>query len=128
MTSFSFGHQAQPEKQETFDFLPPVAPGIERALRSPIAASSDPDTSHLAAKAVTESGQREGQLLAVLAVLKKYPRLTSMELAHHASEPDKMRFICARRLPELERGGLVRRAGKRECSISGMKATIWEAI
>lgn len=103
----------------------PVYAGIERALHSPVAARRDPVTSHQAAREITASGKREGQCLAVLALVKKYPRRTSLELSHCGGLE---RHTIARRLPELEKGGLIKRAGIRECAVGLRLATIWEAL
>lgn len=100
-------------------------PGIQAALRSPVAASADPETSHLAAKEITESGTREIQLHKVLELVRKYPLCTSMEL----SVRGKMdRYVTARRLPELAAGHLVSRRTARTCTVSGKKAVTWEAM
>lgn len=101
------------------------ASGIQKALESPIAANADPDTSHEAARKITDSGKREGQLMGVLALVKRYPLCTSMELAIRSRTYD--RYILARRLPELASGGLVLRRTPRQCTVSGLRAITWEA-
>lgn len=94
-------------------------------LNTPIARRSDPATSHAAAKEITESGARGRQHQEVLELVKAHPKLTSRELAVF-SQLD--RYILARRLPELEAAGLVRKGEARECGVSGFKAVTWEAI
>lgn len=98
--------------------------GIERALRVPVAAKSDPGTSHEAAQAITRSGRREGQLMGVLALIKKHPLSTSLELSRYGFD----RYVTARRLPELAKAGLVMRRKVRECTVGKRPATTWEAV
>jgi hypothetical protein len=97
---------------------------IEVALATPVARRSDPESSHLAAREVTDSGRMEGQCLGVLALLKKHPLSTSLELGQHGYD----RFVCARRLPQLERAGLVARRSPRICTVGNRKAVTWEAL
>ena len=99
--------------------------GMEEALASPIARRSDPEPSNLAAGEITASGARENQLHAVLELVRQFPRKTSLELSRY-SELD--RFCIARRLPELEHGGLVSKCGVRTCEVGKRRATIWEAV
>jgi hypothetical protein len=98
---------------------------VRAALEVPVARKADPMPSKLAAEQVTASGRREGQLLAVLALLRRHPRSTSLELSRHGSLD---RYIVARRLPELEHVGLVRRLPARICIVGNRQATVWEAI
>ena len=107
-------------------FESPQIVGIERALRSHISAKADPRTSKEAEGAITSSGLREGQCLGVLALVRKFPDSTSLELSVKGRTYD--RYIIARRLPELERGGLIAKSGVKVCGVSGKKATTWKAI
>lgn len=91
---------------------------------NPIARASDPVTSHLAAEHVTQSGIRSRQQHAVLAIVKLYPGRTSQELARYGID----RYALARRLPELDDAGLVRRGEMRRCSVSGRQALTWWAV
>ena len=102
-----------------------VSVGIERAMRAPIAAKHDPVTSQQAARYITKSGKREGQLQGVLALVMKYPRRTAVELAFRSTFD---RYVLNRRLPELEHAGLVRKVGQRPCEINRRAASVWEAI
>jgi hypothetical protein len=97
---------------------------IEVALATPVARRSDPESSHLAAREVTDSGRREGQCLGVLALLKKHPLSTSLELAKYGYD----RHTIARRLPQLEEAGLVSRRTARTCNVGNRKALTWEAL
>jgi len=98
--------------------------GIQKALSAPICATADPETSHLAAKQVTESGRRKVQLERVLNLVKRYPLCTSAELAKFGKED---RHLVARRLPELTEGHLVSRRTPRLCTVGNRLATTWEA-
>jgi len=111
--------------QQTFPFIPPSTVGA--ALPSPIARRSDPETSKEAAREITQSGRREGQLLVVLTLVRKYPRKTSAELAAKADLQGIPfdRYVLARRLPELEKAGLVTKLNSRKCSIGGREAHEW---
>lgn len=106
-------------------FETPIQAGIDRALRSPISAKNDPATSREAAEGATRSGLREGQCLGVLALVKKYPDSTSMELSVKGRTYD--RYVIGRRCPELEQGGLIRKSGTKVCGVSGRKASTWRA-
>lgn len=87
-----------------------------------IARSTDPETSHLAAQHVVQSGTRAHQQHQALAAVRAFPGLTSLELAQAAH---RCRFQLARRLPEIERDGLVVRGEARPCSVSGRAAATW---
>ena len=98
---------------------------IDKALEHPIAANLDPVTSFQAAKEITASGKRHGQLIGVLALVKLYPRSTSLELSRHSGFD---RYVIARRLPELASAGLVVRRDARLCMVGNRPAVTWEAI
>lgn len=98
---------------------------FEEALSTPIARASDPRTSHLSAREVTESGTRERQLDRCLELVKRYPLSTSAELAKFGKID---RYIAGRRLPELMEGKLVMQRAARYCTVSGRKAVTWEAL
>ena len=92
---------------------------------APLARSTDPESSRLAADAVTASGARASQKRAILAALSTQTEpLTSLELAH-AMGMD--RYIVARRLPDLARDGRVERAPMRECREGHRPAITWRA-
>lgn len=90
-------------------------------IRTPAARSTDPETSHIAAEAVTKSGVRAHQQRQVLAALREWPGRTSAELAQQASMD---RYAVARRLPELC-PTFAFRGGSTICSISGRPAVTW---
>lgn len=117
----SLGEIGQVIQQHLFDNATFAA--IEKSLRAPISAKADPSTSREAAAKITHSGKREGQQLAALALVRKYPGCTSLELARKGGTMD--RYVLARRLPEIERGGLVYQSTPKVCGISGHKAVTW---
>ena len=90
----------------------------------PRAKSNDPITSYLAAEHVEKSGMARRQQDAVLIAVRSRPGATSQELATELGQVLD-RYVFARRLPELERRGLVMHGEKRRCTISGMKAMTW---
>jgi hypothetical protein len=114
--------------QRAFDFIPPAT--VKDAMSFPIARRLDPETSKEAALEITASGRREGQALTVLAFVRKYPGKTSSELAVKAqtSGCPYDRYVFARRLPELEKAGLVWKRNSRQCSVSGLQAHTWESL
>lgn len=73
---------------------------------APRAATRDPLSSHAAADALERSGAVGRQVARVVECVRATPRLTSGELAaRHGLD----RHMVARRLPDAERAGLVRR-------------------
>jgi hypothetical protein len=92
---------------------------------NPIARKSDPKSSHLAASEITRSGVRESQCETILDVLACHPWTTSRELTLYC---DLDRYQIARRLPDLENAGLVRKGFIRKCRIGGRKSVTWFKI
>ena len=86
--------------------------------------NSDPETSHVAARAVASDGTAAKARAETLAAVTRWPMLTTSELAHNACVRDP-RFL-GRRLPELERAGQVVRHPARECAVTGRKAAVWD--
>jgi DNA-binding MarR family transcriptional regulator len=85
---------------------------------APRARTTDPLASHAAADAAEASGLIGRQCAAVLELVRRTPGLTSAELsARHRMD----RYVIARRLPDLERRGLVKRYEY------GARAVRWEA-
>lgn len=93
-----------------------------RRIETPAARNTDPQTSHLAADAITASGERHAQLVQAIHVVEKYPGLTSYELSVRTGLD---RYMLARRLPEAVTAGRVVKGGARECTVTRHKATIW---
>lgn len=75
--------------------------------RPPRARRTDPDSSHVAADRAKRSGAIGAQATTTFIAVRAYPGLTSKQLAGVCPLD---RYQVARRLPELERRGLVRRA------------------
>lgn len=93
-----------------------------RRVETPIARRSDPASSHLAAAEVTASGKRQQQIGLVIDLVRKFPGLTSMELAGMSGED---RYMIARRLPEALTAGAIRKGEQRTCSFTGRLALTW---
>ena len=91
----------------------------------PIARQTDPPSSHAAAQEMERTGRRAGQSEAVLEMVKRHPRRTALELSR-LSRLD--RYTVSRRLPELERRGLVRRGLIRDCTVNGRPMLTWEPV
>lgn len=90
------------------------------------ARSDDPTSSHEAADFIVGSGKQAQQQAQAAAAVRKHPGLTSLELAR-ATGID--RFVLARRLPEVEREGLIRRGIVRKCSASnGRSGVTWHPV
>lgn len=89
----------------------------------PHSRTGDPVSSYLAGEEVHAGGLAERQSAAILSLVTRNPCLTSRELAGLAEGID--RHAIARRLPELERAGLVVRAGFRRCRAGGRLSVTW---
>jgi hypothetical protein len=96
------------------------------APRFPRARATDARSSHAAAAEIERNGIDKLQANAVLAAMRRYDNVTSMELASLAGLD---RYACARRLPEMARDGLVVRVEPTEamqpCAVSGKKVIRW---
>ena len=88
----------------------------------PRARRSDPVTSHLAAQEMYETGAADRQAQSVLGMVQMRPGMTSAGLAAHFGAD---RYMVARRLPELEARGLVRKGKSIRCPVSGRAAVTW---
>jgi hypothetical protein len=87
-----------------------------------LARSTDPETSHEAAREHVRSGAQAAQKATVLEALRRLGRVTSAELAQAAGLD---RYMVARRLPDLSRDGRAAQDGERECRVTGRKAVTW---
>lgn len=93
-------------------------------ISAPIARTTDPATSHEAAREQTGSGRRAAHAAAVLAVVRRVPDLTYREIA--ARCPDIREAVeVMRRLSDLREAGEVEQGEARPCRISGRQATTW---
>lgn len=93
-----------------------------RLVETPIARSSDPESSHRAAAEITASGRRQQQITMVINMVRKFPGMTSMELAGMTGED---RYVIARRLPEAVTAGAICKGQQRACSVTGKLALTW---
>ena len=93
-----------------------------RTIQTPIARRTDPESSHLAAEHVTRSGARAHQQAQAVAAVRAYPGCTSFELA---TRTDLDRYMLARRLPDAETAGAIRRGEQRVCQVSNRRALTW---
>ena len=93
---------------------------------------NDPVTSYIAAEKLAKSGKWTGQKQevyeALKAALKQYKGgATSAEVAAFMDGCDPVnRFTAARRLPELEKIGLVKKGIIRQCTTTGSLCVTWE--
>lgn len=110
----------------------PFHPG-KRPARTVIdvqrAARNDPETSHIAADRIKQSGALGKQQESVLEMVRLYPGCTSAELGKVAAikncaSYEKMRSMYARRLPELALLH-VERGESRICCITNAKCVTW---
>ena len=91
-------------------------------LFAPMQRRSDPPTSRIAAENLVASGELNRQQQAVRDALTRWPGSTAVELAKFA---DLDRYAVSRRLPELQRKGLVRRGPPRDCTVNGRAQCTW---
>jgi hypothetical protein len=88
------------------------------------ARTGDRASSQEAAVEIVTSGQMRAQRRIALDAVCGHPDRTSFELFAYCTLD---RYQLARRLPELERQGLVRRGQERTCRVSGRLAATWRA-
>lgn len=93
-----------------------------RIVDTPAARATDPDTSHIAAAEHTASGKRGTNVAHVIDLVRLHPGCTSAELSWHSA---LTRHEVARRLPEAETAGAVRKGEKRRCTKNGTLAVTW---
>jgi hypothetical protein len=93
-----------------------------RVARNPISRRGDPSTSFEAEETITRNGTRDSQAAKVLNIVRLQPGATSAELAY-AWMID--RYIVARRLPELEFLGLVKKGPPKVCRMTKHRALTW---
>jgi hypothetical protein len=91
-------------------------------MQTEIARHSDPASSHAAAKEITSSGERARQCDLALRMVTEHPGCTSLELS---TLKILDRYQTARRLPELEKAGWVRRGPIRQCKVGARPAVTW---
>ena len=86
--------------------------------------TTDPVSSHAAARELVESGHHGKQCTGVLYALVDNPGVTSRELADISGIDLAILF---RRLPDLEKHGVVSRGTIRKCKKGNRLATTWIA-
>jgi len=96
-----------------------------RLVETPIARSSDPESSHRAAADITASGRRGQQIAQTIAAVRAFPGSTSQELS---DKTGICRFVLARRLPEAVTAGAIVKGQQRACSVTGKLALTWWAV
>jgi|TARA_Y100000310_G_scaffold98850_1_gene96623 DNA-binding MarR family transcriptional regulator len=97
---------------------------IDGRLVARLRRSTDPVSSHSAAEKLVKSGHHGKQCTGVLLALVDNPGTTSMELSIAANLD---RHLVARRLPDLEKNGVVTRGTMRRCKVGNRLATTWTA-
>ena len=94
---------------------------LDLNLASPRARNTDPASSHEAANR-QRKGRANTDAMIVLACVKTMPGATSAELAMFYGLD---RHMVARRLPDMEERGLVKRGEIRKCNAHGTNAVTW---
>lgn len=95
---------------------------VDDMLAKGKARATDPESSHIAARAIVKSGEIGRQQTQVLELVRQSPGSTSHELSDGNAA---LRYVIARRLPELARLQLVVRGPVRACRITDRLATTW---
>lgn len=89
---------------------------------SALARATDSSGSHEAAASIVRSGRHAAQKDRTEAAVRRYPGMTSMQLAQ-ATGMD--RYMVARRLPDLAKEGRAHRGAKARCPISNITVCTW---
>ncbi|MBZ5677131.1 MAG: hypothetical protein LAP61_23040 [Acidobacteriia bacterium] len=99
----------------------------KKRKRLPLAANSDPDTSHDAARDLVESGELARKKAFVLDFVRTLRQpATSYEIAK-AMKAD--RHEVAKRLPDLrDSDKAVENRGRRKCAVTGRRALTWFVV
>ena len=93
-----------------------------RRVATAAARRTDPESSHAAAAHITRTGKRGAQQDQATAAVRQFPGCTSFALAMRTGLD---RYMLARRLPECESAGRVRRGELRHCRVTGRLALTW---
>lgn len=92
----------------------------------PVSRRTDPSSSYRAEEEINRDGTRAKQQIEVLELIKRFPGYTTLELSRHSLLD---RYQIARRAPELEGVGLVKRVkNARLCLISRKLACTWYPV
>lgn len=95
---------------------------------APASRRTDPASSHLAEQEINKSGARQRQCDIVLWCVLRRNGATAKELAREAARrgiKDVDSYAFSRRLPDLEKKGLVQRGVLRECLVGGRRSVTW---
>lgn len=96
-----------------------------REVDRPRTHRGDPQTSHEAAEHLKRSGRLAAQQQAVMEALRECDGATHAELGVFMG----LHWLTpARRLPELERAGLVKKGEPRICRVKGSRCTTWWTV
>jgi len=87
--------------------------------------NTDPISSHIAEEKITRSGVRGKQAMRVYGVLLEHNGSTSKELSQYLGGD---RYMASRRLPDLEKAGMVVRGEMRTCTVCNQKCVTWEIV
>ena len=99
-----------------------IQPRHTPIIATPAARATDPESSHLAAEEITASGKRQEQIGLAITAVRDHPGNTSMELSELTGLD---RYMLARRLPDAETAGAIRRGEQRVCQVSNRRALTW---
>ena len=83
---------------------------------------NDPSSSHEAESKVRKSDRMKHQCEQVFQAIKACPNCTAGELSDRSGIDYQ---IIQRRVSILERNGLIKRQGKRVCSVNHTSQTVW---
>ena len=87
--------------------------------------TTDPASSHMA-EAEINKGKRQSDCDYILSWVRNYPGETALELNGHAYHSRNInRYTFSRRLPDLEKRGLVRKGEIRKCRVGGRASVVW---
>lgn len=95
----------------------------EQLSNNPVSRANDLESSKDAERHINKVGSRANQQKDMLALVRKFPGKTSLELALFSLRYD--RYQIARRLSDLHHAGLVKQGQVRPCNVSGRKAVEW---
>ena len=96
-------------------------------LFKPLARTSDPQTSKLAADKLVKSGKQARQVDLVADAVARYPGLTYTELANKPGVILNLSQL-SKRIPDAARMGLIESKKTRLCSVTGNDAATWRIV
>jgi hypothetical protein len=107
--------------------------GAPNAYGAPLARTSDPITSHRAAARQVASGAIASGAAIILSIMRRAGRpLTYREIWREATDAERAKLVepstVAKRLPVLQRRGLVTAGAERLCTVGHTEAREWELV